>query len=158
MENSECIYGIGKWEKIQNGRQNYHLYSLRWRCKVILIVDDVILSSSIAPNSINNNSTVYAFVKLIMHFFSHTGSGNEKNRLWLTLFCEVFGHPHAAQVTILSRVLRPVVSAVPLCPRWIFIVPLYPRADITERLVRPVMSAVPLCPRWIFIVPLCPHE
>ena len=34
--------------------------------------------------------------------------------------------------------LRPVVSAVPLCPRWIFIVPLYPRADITKRLVRPV--------------------
>ena len=76
---------------------------MRWRCPVILIVDDVILSSSIAPNSINNNSTVYAFDPLIMHFFSHTGSGNEKNRLWLTLFCEVFGHPHATQVTILSR-------------------------------------------------------
>ena len=44
-----------------------------------------------------------------------------------------------------ERLVRPVVSAVPLCPRWIFIVPLYPRADITERLVRPVMSAVPLC-------------
>ena len=51
--------------------------------------------------------------------------------------------PHADTT---ERLVRPVVSAVPLCPRWIFIVPLYPRADITERLVRPVMSAVPLCP------------
>ena len=47
----------------------------------------------------------------------------------------------------MSHLLRPVVSAVPLCPRWIFVVPLYPRADITERLVRPVMSTVPLCPQ-----------
>ena len=46
-----------------------------------------------------------------------------------------------------ARVLRPVVSAVPLCPR----------ADTTERLVRSVVSAVPLCPRWIFIVPLYPR-
>ena len=56
-----------------------------------------------------------------------------------------------------ARVLRPVVSAVPLCPQTNFIVPLCPHADKTERLVRPVVSAVPLCPRWIFIVPLCPH-
>ena len=54
--------------------------------------------------------------------------------------------PHADTT---ERLVRPVVSAVPLCPRWIFIVPLYPRADITERLVRPVMSAVPLCPQII---------
>ena len=54
--------------------------------------------------------------------------------------------PHADTTELL---VRPVVSAVPLCPRWIFIVPLYPRADITERLVRPVMSAVPLCPQLI---------
>ena len=54
--------------------------------------------------------------------------------------------PHADTT---ERLVRPVVSAVPLCPRWIFIVPLYPRADITERQVRPVMSAVPLCPQII---------
>ena len=47
----------------------------------------------------------------------------------------------------MCHLLRPVVSAVPLCPH----------ADTTERLVRPVMSAVPLCPRWIFIVPY-PHS
>ena len=54
------------------------------------------------------------------------------------------------------RLLRPVVSAVPLCPQTNFIVPLCPHADTTARLVRPVVSTVPLCPRWIFIVPLCP--
>ena len=53
--------------------------------------------------------------------------------------------------------LRPVVSAVPLCPQTNFIVPLCPHADKTERLVRPVVSAVPLCPQTNFIVPLCPH-
>ena len=52
--------------------------------------------------------------------------------------------PHADSP---ERLVRPVVSAVPLCPRWVFIVPLYPRADTTEQLVRPVMSAVPLCPQ-----------
>ena len=41
--------------------------------------------------------------------------------------------------------LRPVVSAVPLCPRWIFIVPLYPRAWYVPF----NMSAVPLCPQII---------
>ena len=75
----------------------------RWCCQVILIVDDVISSSKIAPNSLNNNNTVYAFDPLIVPFLSHTGSRNAKNRLWLTLFCEVFGHLHATQVTILSR-------------------------------------------------------
>ena len=74
-----------------------------WRCQVILIVDDVKLSSIIALHSVNNNNTVYAFDPLIMPFLSHTGSSNEKNRLWLTLFCDVFGHPHATQVTISSR-------------------------------------------------------
>ena len=39
-------------------------------------------------------------------------------------------------ILAVGSVLRPVVSAVPLCPN----------ADITERLVRPVMSVVPLCP------------
>ena len=52
--------------------------------------------------------------------------------------------PHA---DITERLVRPVMSVVPLCPWWIFIVPLYPRADITERLVCPVMSTVPLCPQ-----------
>ena len=45
--------------------------------------------------------------------------------------------------------LRPVVSAVPLCPQTNFTV-----ADTTERLVRPVVSSVPLCPQRIPIV-LC---
>ena len=75
----------------------------RWRCQVILIVDDVILSSIIALHSGNNNNTVYAFDSLIMPFLSHMVSGNEKNGLWLTLFYEVFGHPHATQLTSLSR-------------------------------------------------------
>ena len=67
----------------------------RWHCQVILMVDDVILSSINALHSGNNNNTVYAFDPLI--------PGNEKKRLWLTLFCEVFGHPHTTQVTSLSR-------------------------------------------------------
>ena len=75
----------------------------RWRCQVILIVGDVILSSIIALHSVNKNYTVYAFDPFIMPFLSHTGSGNEKNRLWLTLFCNVFGHPLTTQVTISSR-------------------------------------------------------
>ena len=56
-----------------------------------------------------------------------------------------------------TRLLRPVVSAVPLCPQTNFIVPFCPHADTTERLVRPVVSAVPLCPQTNLIVPLCPH-
>ena len=55
-----------------------------------------------------------------------------------------------------ERVLRPVVSAVPLCPQTNFIVPLCPHADTTERLVRSLLSIVPLCPQRISIVPLCP--
>ena len=43
------------------------------------------------------------------------------------------------------------------CPQIISIVPLCPHADTTERLVRPVVSAVPLCLQRISIVPLCPH-
>ena len=72
----------------------------RWRCQVILIVYDVILSSIIALHSVNNNNIVYAFDQLNMPFLSQKGFGNEKNRLWLTLFSEVFGLPHATQVTI----------------------------------------------------------
>ena len=45
---------------------------IRWRSQVILNVDDVILSSRIAPNSLNNNNTVYAFDPLIIPFLSHT--------------------------------------------------------------------------------------
>ena len=71
----------------------------RWRCQVILIVYDVILSSIIALHSVNNNNMVYAFDPIIMPFLSHKGFGNEKNRLWLILFSEVFGLPHATQVT-----------------------------------------------------------
>ena len=47
---------------------------------------------------------VYAFDPLIMPFLSHKGFGNEKNRLLLTLFYEVFRLSHATQVTIWSRV------------------------------------------------------
>ena len=53
----------------------------RWRCQVIMIVYDVILSSIIALHSVNNNNMVYAFDPLIMPFLSHKGFGNEKNRL-----------------------------------------------------------------------------
>ena len=55
---------------------------------------------AIAQNSLNNNNSVYALDPLIMPFLSRTRSRNEKNRFWLTLFCEVFGHQYATQVTI----------------------------------------------------------
>ena len=60
------------------------------------------MSPIIALHSVNNNNTVYVFDPLIP-FLSHTGSGNEKTRLWLTLFCEVLGHPHATQVKLQSH-------------------------------------------------------
>ena len=57
--------------------------------------------------------------------------------------------------------LRPVISAVPLCPQTNFIVPLCPHADTTERLVRSLLSIVPLCPKIIsivFFVSACQHN
>ena len=57
----------------------------------------------------------------------------------------------------LCSLLRPVVSAVPLFPQRIFIVPLCPHADTSERLARSILSIVPLCPQRISIVPFCRH-
>ena len=48
---------------------------------------------------------------------------------------------------IKERQACPVLSSVPLCPWWIFTVPLYPPTDTMERLQRSIVSNVPLCPK-----------